>query len=76
MASLTGFFAQPVVRLQDCPKKDTAALVNISRTNSYFRVEDFVQTNAPVDFAPMVVTINIGVLQCPGDLTNARTQPA
>jgi hypothetical protein len=71
MASLTGFFAQQLVQFQDCLEKDTAALVNISRTNSYSRTGGLIQTNAPVDYAAMVAAINVGILQSPGDLTSA-----
>jgi hypothetical protein len=71
MASLTGFFAQQLVQFQNCLEKDTAALVNISRTSFYFRNGGFSQNNVPVDYAPMVAAINVGILQSPGDLTSA-----
>jgi hypothetical protein len=70
MASLTGFFSQQLVQFQDCLEKDLAGLVNISRTNSYAQTGGSVQSNVPVDYAPMVAAINVGVLQPLGDLTN------
>jgi hypothetical protein len=70
MASPTGFFAQQLVQFQDCLEIDTAALVNISRTNSYEQAGQF-QSNAFTDYPPMVAAINVGVLQRPGDLTSA-----
>jgi hypothetical protein len=70
LASLTGFFAQQLVQLQDCLERDPAALVNISRTNSYNETGSRVTGRSNADFAPMVAAINVGVLQAPEDLTN------
>jgi hypothetical protein len=71
LASLTGFFSQQLVLFQDCLEKDPTALVNISRTNTYVRIAGIDQDENPVDYIPMVAAINIGLLQPPGDLTNA-----
>jgi hypothetical protein len=71
LASFTGFFAQQLVRFQDCLEKDTEALVTISRTNMYARTGGQTQTNVFVDYAPMVAAINVGVLQNSTDLTSA-----
>jgi hypothetical protein len=71
MASLTGFSAQQLVQFRDCLEKDTSALVNISRTTSYTRTGGIMQHNSPLDYPPMIAAINVGVLQSPGDLTNA-----
>ena len=70
MASLTGFFSQQLVQFQDCLEKDTTALVNISRTNSYARTGGSSQPNSPVDYAPMVAAINVGLLQPISGLTD------
>jgi hypothetical protein len=70
LASLTGFFAQQLVQLQDCLERDPAALVNILRTNSYNATGGRVTGRSNADFAPMVAAVNVGVLQAPGDLTN------
>jgi hypothetical protein len=68
MVSLTGFFAQQLVQFQDCLEKDTAALVKISRTSSYFRTGLRYSLD---DYDPMVAAINVGIFQSPGDLTSA-----
>lgn len=70
MASLTGFFTQQLVQFQDCFERDTAAVVSISRSNTYARSGGSYQNNAPVDFAPMIAAINVGVMQPVTDLTN------
>jgi hypothetical protein len=70
MASFAGFFSQQLVQFDGCLEKDTAGLVNISRTNFYARTGGSTSTNVYVDYAPMVAAINVGVLQSPGDLTS------
>jgi hypothetical protein len=70
MALCAGFFSQQLVQFEGCLERETTALVNISRTNFYARTGVSWQNNAPVDYAPMVAAISIGVLQIPGDATN------
>jgi hypothetical protein len=67
---LSVFFSQQLVQFQDCLEKDPAALVNISKTNFYTRTGGKTGNNYPVDYAPMVAAINVGVLQPPGNLTS------
>ncbi|RYN95147.1 hypothetical protein AA0120_g3987 [Alternaria tenuissima] len=70
MASLTGFFSQQLVQFKDCPQKDTTALVNISRTNSYGRIGGWAQSNVAMEYTPMVTAINVGLLESLRDLTS------
>ncbi|KAF2852516.1 hypothetical protein T440DRAFT_420379, partial [Plenodomus tracheiphilus IPT5] len=70
MASLTGFFSQQLVQFRDCFEKDTAAVVSISRSNTYAQSGGSLENNVPVDFAPMIAAIHVGVIQPVEDLTN------
>jgi hypothetical protein len=70
MASFTGFFSQQLVQFRDCPQKDTTALVNISRTNSYAQIGGWAQSNVPMEYTPMVTAINVGLLERLRDLTS------
>ncbi|KAF2631179.1 hypothetical protein BU25DRAFT_334004, partial [Macroventuria anomochaeta] len=71
MTSLTGSFSQQLVQFQSCLEKDTVAVVSISRANNSARTEGSAQNNGPVDYAPMVAAINVGVIQPVDNLTYA-----
>jgi hypothetical protein len=70
MAAFTGFFSRQLVQFRDCLQQDTAALVNISRTNAYDKTGGSTEGNVPAEFVPMSAVINVGILQSAGDLTN------
>ncbi|KAH9882578.1 hypothetical protein J1614_000814 [Plenodomus biglobosus] len=70
MASFTGFFSQQLIQFRDCFEKDTTAVVTISKCNSYAQTGGEIRKMHPVDFAPMVAAVNVGVTQPVEDLTN------
>jgi hypothetical protein len=71
VASFTGFFAQQLVQFGDCVQQDTAALVNISRTNAYNKTGRMGQGPGDLfDYAPTAAATSVGILQPAADLTN------
>jgi hypothetical protein len=67
MASRTGFFSQQLAHFQDCLEKNISASVIISRTNSYAPTGGNIHSNVPVDYAPIVAAISVGILQISGN---------
>lgn len=70
MASLTGFFSQQLVQFKDCYEKDVTAVVSLTKSNEYSRSGGSFQNMSPVEYAPMVAAINVGIIQPVTDLTN------
>lgn len=69
MASLTGFATQQLVVFQNCMQKDLAAVASIARTNNFTAAGTEVRGAYYDTFPPMVVAINLGIIQPVDDLT-------